>query len=54
MAEVGIVVAVRVRPFKDEDEGNQSLCIDMVSNFASIRINSNYLDLIFIVQANDN
>ena len=42
MAEVGVVVAVRVRAFKDEDEGKQSLCIDMVSNFASIRINLNY------------
>jgi hypothetical protein len=31
MAEVGVVVAVRVRAFKDEDEGKQSLCIDMVS-----------------------
>ena len=48
MAEDGVVVAVRVRPFKDEDEGKQSLCIDMVSNFV-IRINLNYLDFIFIV-----
>jgi len=32
MAEVGVVVAVRVRAFKDEDEGKQSLCIDMAND----------------------